>query len=151
MRFWVSVVLLAFIALRAMRSGGAPEKYAAATFSIAFALELMINLIAGPPDFSTVNWFRLGLDLGVFACLLWIALRANRWWPISICALQVIVIAGHLSALMKLNAIVGVYWGMTVIPFYLEYLVLLVGIVAHSRREARFGSYPDWTRFQKVG
>jgi len=60
-------------------------------------------------------------------------------------ALQLIVVAGHISAWMKIPAISGVYWGMTAIPFYPENIILLAGIQRHRQRLAIFGPYPDWS------
>lgn len=145
MRFWLTVLILAHISYQAIRRGGAPERFAAAVFSFAFAFEFLAIKAAGLVDFQSFNVLRMFLDVGSFVCLVWIALRANRWWPFWICGLQLAVVAGHISAFLKIPAIAGVYWAMTTIPYYLEYFVLLIGLFNHSWRMRMSGVYPDWT------
>ncbi|MFM5916462.1 MAG: hypothetical protein ACKOOL_02895 [Novosphingobium sp.] len=129
----------------AYRHGGRPEKYASTVFVASFVAELVYNQFTGASDFRTFSPFRLVLDTSVFIGLLLISLRANRWWPMWLSALQLIVVAGHISAWMRIPAIAGVYWGMTAIPFYPENIILLAGIQRHRQRLAMFGHYPDWS------
>jgi hypothetical protein len=36
------------------------------------------------------------------------------------------------------------YWAISTVPGWLQMAVLLAGILAHARREARIGRYRDW-------
>lgn len=146
MRFWFSVILLSLVIYRSMRDGGLPEKYASTAFGLSFLAEYTWNDIVGLSDFRAFSPFRLGLDGTALIVLVWVALKANRWWPIWLSALQLIVVAGHLAAYLKIPAVSGVYWGMTAVPFYPQLIILLFGIIRHKKRITAVTRYPDWSK-----
>ena len=146
MRFWFSVFLLLLVVYRSMRDGGLPEKYASTAFGLSFLAEYIWNNIVGFPGFRTFSLVRLGLDAAILLVLVLIALKANRWWPIWLSALQLIVVAGHVAAYLKIPAVSGVYWGMTALPAYPELIILLFGIIRHKKRITAVTRYPDWSK-----
>lgn len=145
MRLWLSIFFLVLVVSHAFLRGGWPERYAAATFIISFAVELLSVRLFGLTDYTSGNLLRFAIDGVVFGCILLIALRANRCWPMWTGGLLLIVVSGHISAFLGVRAIAGVYWGMTVLPYYPAYLSLLLGTIWHLRRMAKFGPYPDWS------
>lgn len=144
MRLWLTIATLGILLLLAFRRGGEPERVAATTFVLAHALGLSHRLLFGPTSYLDFHSVQFAIEIGVSVSLAHVAIRANRWWPLCASALQVLVVFAHFSKLVGLKGMVGVYWGMTTVPTYLQYLALLAGIYSHSRRVRRIGRYPDW-------
>jgi hypothetical protein len=144
MRIWLTALLLLYLFFRCRRDGGKPEQWTASVFIIGFLVEVAYNHIAQPDSFRVLNPFFLALDLGTFVYLMWIALRANRWWPLWTTALQLIILSAHLAAYLKIPAMRGVYWAMTSLTNYPQYLIVFFGVIFHSRLKLRVGDYPDW-------
>lgn len=146
MRLWLTIVAVGLLLHLAVRNGGAPERYAAFTIAAAFALNIVVIAIGGPAEFQKFESVRFAIEVGVFFVFTTIAIFANRLWPICLSALQLIVLTAHAAKISEIEGLPGVYWGMTVIPSYLQLAVLLGGIFSHSRRESLVGIYRDWRR-----
>ena len=144
MRFWLTEAALLLLLALALRRGGQPEKWIAIALTVAFFLDTALHLILGHAGFRTFDSLIFVPDAGIFGVELWVALRANRWWPLCATALQLIVVIGHVAKLLQIKGLPEVYWGMTTLPLYLQLGVLLAGIYAHSNRVAARGPYPDW-------
>lgn len=144
MRFWLTEAVLLLLLCLAWRRGGQPERWVAISLALTFFLLLGARGLTGSPQFTTLDPVLFTIDTSALALLVWVALRANRWWPLWCSALQLIVVVGHLAKLLEIKGMPGVYWGMTTLPIYGEYLLLLFGIAAHVRRRQKLGSYPDW-------
>ena len=144
MRLWLTIVTLGILLLFALRHGGGPERAVAKTLALALALGFSRRLLFGPTSYLDFNWAQFAIEIGVLVGLTNVAIRANRWWPLCASALQVLVVFTYLCKLVGIKSMAGVYWGMTTLPTYLQYLVLLAGIYGHSRRVSRVGQYPDW-------
>jgi hypothetical protein len=144
MRFWLTEAALLLLLALALRRGGQPEKWIAIAITVAFFLDTALHVILGPAGFRTFDPLTFVTDAGICGVELWVALRANRWWPLCATALQLIVLIGHLAEALQISGLPQVYWGMTTLPLYLQLGVLLAGIYAHARRVATRGPYPDW-------
>ena len=144
MRFWLTEVALLLLLALALQRGGQPEKRAAIAYLCAFLYVPVTRILFGQPNFLNFDVPLFTADSVVLAVLVWIALRANRWWPLWASALQLIVVVAHLAKLAEIRGMAGVYWGMTTIPTYLQFFVLLGGIRAHHSRLQKIGPYPDW-------
>jgi hypothetical protein len=132
------------LSLFAFREGGKPEKAVASIYVIAFIFGILNRIFRGGAAFLELEPMFLGIEFGVLVGLTFVAIRANRWWPLCASALQLIVITTHTAKAIGIQGLPGVYWGMTTIPTYLQFGVLLLGIAAHFRRVRRIGLYPDW-------
>lgn len=144
MRFWLTEAALLLLLTLALRKGGQPERWLAITFIAAFFAGTAADLVRGSPGFLHFDPLYLAIECAVLAMLLFVALRANRWWPLCASALQLIVVITHLVKYFQISGMSGVYWGMTTIPSYLQLLMLLAGIFAHVQRTEKMGPYPDW-------
>lgn len=146
MRFWITVVIVALMLLLASRDGGAVERRIAKTFALAFVIDLAsrLKLIPGQTQFLEFDPVLFFVELAVLFTVIQTALRANRVWTLWASALQLLVVVSHLAKLVHYQGLAQVYWGMTTIPTYAEYMILLLGIYSHSRRVSRIGPYPEW-------
>ena len=144
MRFWLTEAALLLLLALAIRRGGQPEKWIASTIPLSFFLGAILIAARGPEEFWAFDPLLFVIDAGIFGVELWVALRANRWWPLCATALQLIVLIGHIAKALQIRGLPQVYWGMTTLPLYLQLGVLLAGIYAHAGRVAARGPYPDW-------
>lgn len=141
---WLPRILLAFAVVFAARRGGEPEQSVAAILLATFALDVANHAIFGDPAWFAVNPGHLVIDLWAFIVLLWVAVRANRAWPLAVSAAQALVVLGHVAKLWELAMVRKAYWVMTQVPFSLQLLVLIFGTAAHMQRSRRLGDYHGW-------
>ncbi len=144
MQYWLTLATWLLIFSFALVKGGRPERGAAIILLSAMCIDVIYHQITGPDDFSRLDWMHLVIDSSVLIAMGWIALRANRYWPLWITALQTITVVGHLCMLLEIPGIRGAYWAMVAIPFYLQILTLLIATILHMRRLRLTGLYPDW-------
>lgn len=144
MRIWLTLIFLGYLFVRVRKDGGKPEYLIASAFIIGFFAEVIYNHFRQPDDFRVISPVIFAIDFGMLIWLLWVSLRANRWWPLWISALQLIILSAHFAAYIKIPALRGVYWAMTALPNYPQYLICYFGMLSHARRKRRFGEYPDW-------
>ncbi|MFD2781456.1 hypothetical protein ACFS32_10405 [Novosphingobium pokkalii] len=116
----------------------------AAILLATFALDVANHAIFGDPAWFAVNPGHLVIDLWAFIVLLWVAVRANRAWPLAVSAAQALVVLGHVAKLWELAMVRKAYWVMTQVPFSLQLLVLIFGTAAHMQRSRRLGDYHGW-------
>ncbi len=143
MRFWLTVATFVVLFGLARRYGKEPEQQVAAILLANFLLLLFYVELRGNVAFASVDRVLAVLDLGSLVGFLWVALRANRMWPLLIAALQVVVMIAHLSVFIELGART-VYWGMMAVSQYLQLFVLAGGLISHHLRVKRVGPYRSW-------
>ena len=136
-------VLLATVVL-ALRKGDEPEQLTSLVLMTAVFADSVNHWLFGMPNFFTINPGHLVLDGWQLIMLVWVALYANRGWSLWAAALQIIVVAGHLSKLFDLAEIRRGYWVMISVPAYFQLLVLWIGLASHMRRVNRIGAYAAW-------
>ena len=136
-------VILATVAL-ALRKGDEPEQLTALVMMTALFADWINHRLLGTPNYFTINPGHFVLDGWMLIVLVWIALYANRGWPLWIGALQLIAVAGHMAKLFDVSAIRRGYWAMVAVPGYVQLVVLWIGLAAHIRRVERIGRYAAW-------
>ncbi|HTM95428.1 MAG TPA: hypothetical protein VL100_06400 [Croceibacterium sp.] len=144
---WFTVFILTLIAsvgAVAWRFGGAPEKFAGAILVVWAALDTSYHLMFGLSDFKTVDPVHVELAATELVAMVWLALRANRIWPLFAAAAQLICLMGHLAALLETEGMRRAYWTATQIPPFFELIAVLSGTFAHVRRTHRLGNYRSW-------
>jgi hypothetical protein len=142
----IEAVLLFLLMGAAQWRGGTPERMIAWLLALSYLSDEAYHLLTGPSTFQYVDPGHLVIDSAVLAGLLWISLRANRFWPLPVCSLELIAVTAHFAVLAGVPGIRGVYWAMTVVPGWIQYPIILIGILAHNRRFVRIGHYRDWRR-----
>jgi hypothetical protein len=130
--------------LLAFRRGGPPERFAATAIVIWILTDAMYHLAFGPSGFDSVDPFHLVLDGAQLVAILWLALHANRMWPLWAAAAQLICVSAHLVAFIEPGGMRLAYWAMTQMPQYIQLVALLLGALAHTRRLQRIGPYRSW-------
>jgi hypothetical protein len=124
--------------------GGPPERFAAVVIVGWIATDAMYHVLFGLSGFDKVDPVHLVLDGGELAAILWLALNANRTWPLWAAAAQVICVSGHIAGLIEPGGMRRAYWAMTQLPQYVQLTALLVGATAHARRVRLMGRYRSW-------
>ncbi|HWK42149.1 MAG TPA: hypothetical protein VNR60_09475 [Croceibacterium sp.] len=142
----IQIALIAAALLVAFRKGGSPERLAAAVIAAWMVVDVSYHLLFGPSGFDRVDPVHLVLDGGVLIAITAIALRANRIWPLWAAAAQLICVTGHLAIVVQPEGLRRAYWAMTQIPPFIQLAALLLGVLAHSRRQKRWGNYRSWRR-----
>jgi hypothetical protein len=128
----------------AYRRGGPPERFAAVLIVGWVVTDAIYHLLFGPSGFDKVDPVHLVLDGGELVAILWLALNANRSWPLWAAAAQVICVSGHIAGLIEPGGMRRAYWAMTQLPQYIQLTALLVGATAHARRVRLMGRYRSW-------
>jgi len=144
MLIWTFRLMIAAILVLAFRKGGDPEKLVAAVLASTAALDLVNHAIFGKTAFFSVNPGHVVIDTWAMITLIWVALRANRGWPLWVSAAQIIVVLGHLAKIVDLSLVRYGYFAMTQMPLNIQAIALLLGTVAHMRREVSIGRYHAW-------
>ena len=137
------LALFAAISLTACVIGGAPERFLGIVFLVWIPLDQIEHQLYGPPTYLHVDPFHLATDTTVFVLLVWLALRANRFWPIICASAQCVAMGGHAASFL-LGASRPSYWAMTQFSGYVQIIALAAGTWAHWRRKRRIGPYRSW-------
>ena len=142
----VFIPLLMFMAAGgyALSRGGAPEKIAAKIVVVWVFTDVAYHLLFGPSGFIIVDPAHLVIDGAELVAITWLALRANRVWPIWAAAAQVMTFTGHIVALIEPGGMARAYWAMTQLPPYIQLLAIVFGVAFHDRRFRRIGNYRSW-------
>ena len=138
------LALFALISLAAYLVGGAPERFLGVVFLVWIPLDRIEHRLFGSPTYLRVDPFHLATDTAVFVLLVWLALRANRIWPLWAAAAQVMTFFGHIVALLEQGGLNHAYWAMTQVPPYIQLTALVCGAAFHERRFRRIGHYRSW-------
>jgi hypothetical protein len=138
--------LLVFCCGYAFWRGGVPERLAAAIFVIGTALTRVATFYWGT-GFGAVEMGVLAVDLACLISFVFIALRAERFWPLWVAALQIIGTAGHAVKLLAPDMIPWGYAFLLAAGSYPMLLLIALGTYRHQRRLARNGVDPSWSTF----
>lgn len=137
-------LLLLTTCVYAFRRGGAPEKI--------FCLILVVGSIAtklAAPDFKWrsegVEWGIFGVDVMCMAGFLALALQANRFWPMYVCAFHGLALLGHFSVFIAPEMSQLLYATLAMGSAWPQLFIVMAGTRRVSAlRDAGF-DVPDWT------
>jgi hypothetical protein len=138
----LGVVLAA--AFVAVARGGPPERLAAVIIVCWIIADAGYHLLFGPSGFDRVDPVHVVLDSGEMIAIVWLALRANRMWPLWAAAAQLLCVSGHIAVMVSPEGMSRAYWALTQLPQYIQLTALVLGAVAHARRYERIGPYRSW-------
>lgn len=127
----------------ALWRGAQPERFVASLFLAAFVLSIMANRLGR--QWHGIEIGTLGVDVALLACLMVIAFRANRYWPIGIAAMQLLQVAGHLLKLADPRMLPLLYWISSVVWAYPMLVLLWLGTLRHRNRVIRSGPESSWS------
>ena len=138
----VSIITLG--AFAAYSRGGPPERFAAIFLAGPVLADTVYHLLFGPSGFDRVDPWHVFLDFTILGFVTWLALRANRIWPLFVAAAQLLSVTGHIAVILQPDGMRRAYWAMTQLPQYIQLTALLAGAWAHARRERMIGPYRSW-------
>lgn len=138
--------LAVFICLAALMWGAGPERVLAVTWLFFFEVPTGLYRFFWGPNYQLegADPFLTSIDTLGAACLLAIALNANRNYPLFVAALQVLAMSAHFSRGLIESIAPIAYAVMLTIPGWVQILVFGVGLLRHVVRERRYGPYRDW-------
>ncbi|QZD87659.1 hypothetical protein [Qipengyuania psychrotolerans] len=135
-RYFLQVTLLLLVAALAYFKGGSSEKRVAVVLvSMHVVSAIQYFLFSDWEGLVTWPIFRMSLDLVGFLAILYIALRANRWWPLWVGSAQLLAIMAHVFRAIDANLPMTVYLIMERWPFWAAITITGIGTVLHARRE----------------
>ncbi|MEO5493026.1 MAG: hypothetical protein ABIR08_03250 [Sphingomonas sp.] len=126
----------------ALWRGGQPERFVAIIFLVAAPLS---SALYSGDSWQGMQFGIFAVDVVMFGVLLVVALRANRYWPIAIAAMQLLQIIGQLLKLADRDMPHIIYWISAVVWAYPMLILLLLGTLRHRNREKRLGPEPSWS------
>jgi hypothetical protein len=141
---WLTRLLLCLAMLFVARKGDEPERLVAITILAMTLLDIANHLLFGDPTWFEVNPGHFVIDTWALLTMTWVALKANRGWPLWITATQLIVVIAHLAKLMEIDEARRSYWLMTEVPYLAQIATLVIGTSAHAARQRRIGKYAAW-------
>jgi hypothetical protein len=124
--------------------GGAPERAAGGLLLVMFLADELLAVVIGRVQFRQFAASIFVGNLVELAGFTWLAIRANRVWPIVPAGLKLVAVLGHLAALLLPGGMQRAYWAMVEPPALLTVVALAIGLAAHLLRQRRIGPYPDW-------
>lgn len=140
---WIYLGLLILCSGYALRRGGAPERMAAAMVLAAVAATIAVGLLASA-DFVSTVWGVALVDAALMLGMAWLAIRADRFWPIWMLAILTLGPIAHLGATVAPGMPPDGYAILHAISGYPTQLLLALATWRHQRRLTSQGSDPDW-------
>jgi hypothetical protein len=128
----------------ALLRGGSPERIGTIILLVGSLLTLA-TVSSQASSYASVETGVFIVDVATLLAFLSLGLRANRFWPLWITALQLIGTSGHIVKLVDPELIPKAYAFAAIFWSYPMLLLLALGTFNHQRRLKRFGSDPSWS------
>jgi hypothetical protein len=126
--------------------GAAPERIGAAIILVGSALSTAA--MSGPTNrYASVEIGAFLVDVAALVAFLFLSMRAERFWPLCVTALQVIGTAGHAVKLLDPEVIRTAYAFVMAVWSYPMWFLILLGTWNHQRRLAKYGVDKSWSSF----
>lgn len=129
----------------ALWKGGAPERVAAAGIVVA-ALATKISVETTRTAYRTASPAVIFVDVMMAVFLVVLTLRANRFWPMVIAALQTCVVVAHVAKLANPELDPLAYYLILTKWSYVIALVPAIGAVRHQARLSKCRVDEPWHR-----
>src|SRR3954468_21378218 len=126
-------ILLALVALYAFLRGSRDERQVGI---ICIAGAVLTHIAWSPLQhrLTGLETHVMAIDVIVFVCFLWVALRANRFWPLWIAGLQLTTLLGHILKLVDTGLFSRAYGAALMVWSYPILLILAIGTWRSARR-----------------
>lgn len=136
-------VLLLF--LLALWRGKGPERACSAVLLGMVLIHIVLREVADVSAlFMTMDPVGFLIDAGGLVGFFWIAIRANRFYPLVLAAAQLVSFMAHLVRLMVEPVSGLAYYLLAAMPFWFQIFILAGGIAHHIYRTSYLGNYSDW-------
>lgn len=140
----VQHLTIALLALACWLRGAGPEKAAGGVLAGFVVADRLYHVIFGSAVYHRVDLGHLTTDVMALAAFGYIAMYANRMYPLWMFSAQIIATSMHLQRLAFSDIDPLTYAILYRAPSYLQIAVLAGGLAYHVRRSARFGKYRSW-------
>ena len=138
-----ALVLLLF--LLALWRGKGPERACASILlAMVFVHISFRDLLQFDEVYASLDPVGFLIDTGGLVGLLWIAMRANRFYPLVLAAAQLVSFMAHLVRLLVEPISSLAYYLLAAMPFWFQIFILAGGIAHHIYRTSYLGNYSDW-------
>jgi hypothetical protein len=136
MRMALFALLLLACTLFALARGGRPERIGAATMFVGCVLTLAVNspLSGRYASMETAIFAVDAVMFGIFAAL---ALLSDRYWPLWVTALQLLVVLAHVAKLADPEMLRNGYGFVMAVWSYPQLLAIALGTRAHHRERTK--------------
>jgi hypothetical protein len=126
------IVLMASAAGFALWKGGQPERACAVAMVAAWLATVLLTDRRN--NWVDPQWGVMAADLSLLTLLLWVALRANRFWPLWAAAFQLLGVITHVAIMADRTISGRAYYVAAVIWSYLVVIALAAGTWSAWRR-----------------
>ena len=119
----------------ALQRGGQPERNIATTVLVAQLVDLSLHALFDTDDqITSMDFWHIPLDLAVLAAIGYVAMTAQRLWPLVAAALQLVTTAGHAAAGLNITMPPLVHAILIQTLSYLLIFTIALGTYLHDRR-----------------
>lgn len=133
--YLVQLALLLFVALYAWKRGGNAERHVTFILITIFVATTVHGMAIGQwTQYHSIPWFRVGLDVFGLAGFLFIALRADRWWPLWVVSVQLLSVLAHVLRVTNAALPPRAYAVLERWPFWIAILMTALGTYSYARR-----------------
>lgn len=148
-RAYVQYGLYLILFLLAWRRGDAPERVLAGIMLGMVVVDRIYHLGRGTDllVYHGVDVVHLAIDTSSLLGIGYVALHANRFYPLWIGGAQIIAFSSHFYRLGLVEIQTTAYQVMSIIPSYVQLLAMALGLACHMRRQKRRGNYPSWRSY----
>ena len=95
--------------------------------------------------YDSVNYGHLIIDTGALVAFGYLAVRANRIYPLWLLAAQLIACLTHLNREISDAVHPAIYLILNRAPSYVQIIAITLGLWAHRRRFRLHGPYRSWS------
>ncbi len=131
----ITLYLTAFLLVTAyaLGRGGAPERTTAGIMAVGLVLTLII-MAPNTHRFAGPEYGVAMVDSLMLVAFVWLALRADRYWPLWLAAMQAVMVLCHLARIFKPVPFPVYYQDTVQLWCYPQLALLAVGTLRHRLR-----------------
>ncbi len=130
--------------LYATLRGAAPERWGALVIVLATIASVLAPKVGKVP-FGAFEPYICAVDTITAVAFILLALRAQRYWPMWLAALQIDTVVTHLAMLVAPRVMPWAYAVMEIAWSYPIIILLAIGTARHQQRLRRYGNDPSWS------
>lgn len=131
----VFLVLLLSCTAFSLARGGRPERVAASTMLVGCVLTWAVNSPLAV-RYASVELAILAIDLAMLSIFAAVALTSDRYWPLWVTALQLLVVLAHVARLADSEMLRSGYGFVMAVWSYPQLAIIAIGTRAYQGRRS---------------